>query len=372
MKEKEINKVADKDELVQVLDENGNETNKLEQRKVVHDNGIWHNEVSCIVINNNKQILLQRRSANKKQYPSCWGLFAGHVVGYDSLIDAIITEMREELISEIKEENLFLLVPRMKNQRENNNCFVTCYCAVVNKPESEILFQREEIDEVKWFEFDEFKILVENEKGTIFKNNDYYKAIIAQLEKLFNNKDFYKKIDDLTEKLEELDRFGNPTGKIITREFAHNYGIYHKAVSLFLINDKKEILLQQRSLKKIRNAGLWDISVSGHVRFGEDEISALLRECQEETKYNLTEKDLKFLIRYKENRKFNEKFIDNTWFNVYLAHVHTKNEDVNDLEVSQTKFFSVEELKEKMKTYNDLAYKPQAFNEIIKYIERLK
>jgi len=237
MKEKEINKVADKDELVQVLDENGNETNKLEQRKVVHDNGIWHNEVSCIVINNNKQILLQRRSANKKQYPSCWGLFAGHVVGYDSLIDAIITEMREELISEIKEENLFLLVPRMKNQRENNNCFVTCYCAVVNKPESEILFQREEIDEVKWFEFDEFKILVENEKGTIFKNNDYYKAIIAQLEKLFNNKDFYKKIDDLTEKLEELDRFGNPTGKIITREFAHNYGIYHKAGGIACVTD---------------------------------------------------------------------------------------------------------------------------------------
>ena len=369
---KKTNQVADKNELVQILDENGKDTNVLEQRNIVHEKGLWHNEVSCIVINNKKQILLQKRSANKKQYPSCWGLFAGHVVGYDDIMDSIVTEMREELVSEIKEENLFLLVPKIKNQRENNNCYVTCYCTVINKDEKDILYQSEEIDEVKWFGFDEFKILVEREEGTIFKNNEYYQAIISALSNLFNSKDFYKKIDDITEKLEELDRFGNPTGKIITREFAHNFGIYHKAVSLFLLNDNNEILLQQRSMKKIRNAGLWDVSVSGHVRFGEDEISALLRECREETKYELKESDLKFLVRYKENRKFNEKFIDNTWFNIYVAHVHTENEEVNDLEVSQTRFFSVAELKEKMKTYKDLAYKPQAFKAIIKYIQEMK
>ena len=54
--------VADKEELLEVLDENGNGTNTLEKRASVHKKGLYHNEVSCIVINSQKQILLQKRS----------------------------------------------------------------------------------------------------------------------------------------------------------------------------------------------------------------------------------------------------------------------------------------------------------------------
>lgn len=103
-------KPADKKEFLQVLDENGNPLNKLELRSIVHKKGLWHQEVACICINRNRQILLQKRSKNKKSYPSCWALFAGHVVEYDDIKESIIKEMREELGSEIKEQNTFLLV----------------------------------------------------------------------------------------------------------------------------------------------------------------------------------------------------------------------------------------------------------------------
>ena len=361
--------LADKNELLEVLDENGNGTNTLEQRSIVHKKGLFHNEVSCIVINNKKQILLQRRSKSKKSYPNCWALFAGHVVGYDSIQDAIVKEMREELVSEIKEENIFLLVDKQKNVRDDNKCFVTCFAAFINKDIKDILYQKSEIDEVKWFSFDEFKQMVKKEKGTIFKDNEYYNSIINALDKLFSSKKFGKKVDDLTEKIEEIDRYGNPTGKIITREYAHNYGIYHKAVSLFIINEKNEILLQKRSKYKIRNGGLWDVSVSGHVRYGEDDMTAVLRECYEETKYDLDSRNIEFLVRYKENRKFNKKFIDNTWFNVYVTRVNIPNEKIHDLEVFENKFVSIKELKKKMETYKELAYKPEAFEAVIKYIE---
>ena len=46
-----MEKVADKNELLHILDENGIETNKLEDRKIVHEKGLWHNEVACVVIN---------------------------------------------------------------------------------------------------------------------------------------------------------------------------------------------------------------------------------------------------------------------------------------------------------------------------------
>lgn len=363
---------ADLNEWIQVLDENGNETGKLKRREVVHKKGLWHNEVACVVINNKRQILLQKRSKDKQSYPGCWALFAGHVVAFDNIIDSIITEMRQESGSEVKEENMFLLIPKMKNVREDNNCYVTCYCTIMNKSEKDIEFQKSEIDEVKWFTLTEFRNMIKSESGTIFKDNEYYNKIIEELEKLFNSKDFYKKIDDLTEKLEELDRFGNPTGKIVAREFAHNFGIYHKGVSLFIVNDKNEILLQQRSKKKIRNAGLWDVSVSGHVRYGEDDISAILRECVEESKYELTAEDLKPLCKYKETRKFSEKFTNNEFYNVFVAHVNEENKSVNDYEVSKTKFFTVDELREMMQTYEKLTFKPKAYESIISYVEKLK
>ncbi len=70
-----------------------------------------------------------------------------------------------------------------------------------------------------------------------------------------------------------------------------------------------------------------------------------------------------------ENRKFNEKFIDNSWFNVYVIHVNTENKKVHDMEVEENKFFTIDELKEKIKNYKDIAYKPEAFKAIIKYLE---
>ena len=361
--------VADKDELLQVLDENGNETNRLENRRIVHEKGLWHNEVACIVINKHKQILLQRRSKNKKSYPNCWALCAGHVIAYDDIKNSILKEMREELVSEIKKENIFLLVPKMKNVRDDNKCFATCFCAYIDKPASEFLKQDEEVEELRWFDFEDFINMVRTEKNCIFKNNDYYNAIISELTKLFKSKNFTQKIDGLIEKLEELDSEGNPTGRIVTREFAHNFGINHKAVSLFIINEKNEVLLQLRSATKIRNAGLWDVSVSGHVRYNESDITALLRECYEETKYRVKEEDVKFLVRYKESRKFNDKFIDNCWFNVYYVFVDRKNKKVRDMEVDQTKFVPLEQLESMMKTYKELAYKPEAFDAIVKLLK---
>lgn len=129
--------------------------------------------------------------------------------------------------------------------------------------------------------------------------------------------------------------------------------------------------MQKRSKKKIRNAGLWDISASGHVRFGENDISSIIWETYEETKYKVSEKNIIFLLRYVEHRKFNKKFIDNVWRNVYVAHVNTPLMKVHDLEVEETKFFSLEELQKLMIDYNELAYKPEAFEAIVKYMKKI-
>ena len=91
-------KVADKKhEKLRLLDENGNLTDELEERGVVHEKGLWHQEVGIIPINSKGQVLLQKRSKNKDSYPSCWALCAGHVVEWQSALQAAVMEVNEEI-----------------------------------------------------------------------------------------------------------------------------------------------------------------------------------------------------------------------------------------------------------------------------------
>ena len=93
-----MEKVADKEELLKVLDDNGKYTEKLEKRSIVHRDKLFHNEVALWIIDKeNKKVLLQRRSPNKKQNPNKLALCAGHVVGEESIDEALRKEAQEEI-----------------------------------------------------------------------------------------------------------------------------------------------------------------------------------------------------------------------------------------------------------------------------------
>ena len=62
----------------------------------------------------------------------------------------------------------------------------------------------------------------------------------------------------------------------------HKRGLWHRAIVVAIINEKNEVLLQQRSFNKEKNAGMWDISVAGHISTGQDSLSAAAREINEE------------------------------------------------------------------------------------------
>lgn len=55
---------------------------------------------------------------------------------------------------------------------------------------------------------------------------------------------------------------------------AHRTGVLHRAFSIFIVNDQKELLLQQRALNKYHGGGLWTNSCCSHPRSGESLIAA--------------------------------------------------------------------------------------------------
>ena len=64
-----------------------------------------------------------------------------------------------------------------------------------------------------------------------------------------------------------------------------------RGVKLFIVNDNKELLIGKRSEKKIRDAGLLDSPMTGHVLSGETYHQALIREAQEELNLDLSKYD---------------------------------------------------------------------------------
>jgi 16S rRNA (adenine1518-N6/adenine1519-N6)-dimethyltransferase len=62
----------------------------------------------------------------------------------------------------------------------------------------------------------------------------------------------------------------------------HEHKLLHRAVHVFVLNSRGELLLQHRSVRKRQHPDLWDSSASGHVDQGEEYEMCARRELQEE------------------------------------------------------------------------------------------
>lgn len=63
---------------------------------------------------------------------------------------------------------------------------------------------------------------------------------------------------------------------------AHYKALLHRAFSVFVLNSKGQMLLQQRALGKYHSAGLWTNTCCSHPRPGETTEAGALRRLQEE------------------------------------------------------------------------------------------
>lgn len=79
------------EELIDVLDENGNKTGKIATRKQVHEQGLWHRIIVVAIIDKDGQLLMQQRSKNKVKNPLKWDVSsAGHVSSGQTSIESAI------------------------------------------------------------------------------------------------------------------------------------------------------------------------------------------------------------------------------------------------------------------------------------------
>lgn len=149
------------------------------------------------------------------------------------------------------------------------------------------------------------------------------------------------------EYIDILDKDDNPTGEMKSREDVHRDGDWHKAIHIWIQNDRGEILIQKRSdiIDSFKN--FWDISVVGHVQSGEKSTDAAVREIKEELGIHIKTEELTPLFTIKTQLK-DGAFIDNQYSDVYLFYYHGESAALRKQkdEVSEIKFVSPEKLKE--------------------------
>lgn len=78
-----------------------------------------------------------------------------------------------------------------------------------------------------------------------------------------------------------VDENDHETGRM-EKLAAHEQGLLHRAISVFIYNSAGEMLLQKRASGKYHSAGLWTNTCCSHPRPGEPVADAARRRLQEE------------------------------------------------------------------------------------------
>lgn len=171
-----------------------------------------------------------------------------------------------------------------------------------------------------------------------------------------------------------LDEKGNYIGKIETRDKCHKEGLYHKAVVVFIINSKNQVLLQKRSSNKRLWPNMWDVTAGGHVLAGEFGFQAIIREANEELGIELNKNEMTFLgasisqqIRGDIiNKHFNEYYIVNKDLDETKLKLQKE-------EVSEVKWINKSEITERIKNnYNQITDKEGCWEYLMRYYEWLE
>lgn len=161
----------------------------------------------------------------------------------------------------------------------------------------------------------------------------------------------------MEEKVILVDENDNPIGLMPKME-AHEKGVLHRAFSVFIMNQKGQVMLQQRALHKYHSPGLWTNTCCSHQRENETNIEAGKRRLQEEMGFVTELTEIQSFI-YK--APFDNGLTEHEFDHILLG-FYEENPCINSEEVADWKWEFPAEVKA------DMTKNPQKYTEWFKII----
>lgn len=154
-----------------------------------------------------------------------------------------------------------------------------------------------------------------------------------------------------------VDEHNNSLG-LMEKIEAHEKALLHRAFSVFIINDQKELLLQQRAAHKYHSPMLWTNTCCSHQRENESNIAAGERRLMEEMGMHVPLKEtFHFIYKAPFDNGLTEHELD-----FVLIGYSNENPNINPEEVNDYRWMSIEAVK------NDIQKQPEIYTEWFKII----
>lgn len=140
----------------------------------------------------------------------------------------------------------------------------------------------------------------------------------------------------------QVDENDTVIGSVKRHDAHHNPNIIHRASHVVIFNTHGEILLQQRSLTKDKYPGFWVDAASGHVEFGSDYLTTIIKETREEIGIDIRPHEIDKLGKILVKNELESEYVT---FYKFITDKKAADLKVSEDEVINVEFFTIKQIK---------------------------
>ncbi|MGB5668354.1 MAG: NUDIX domain-containing protein [Maribacter sp.] len=179
------------DELVDILDSEGNFTGQTAMKSIAHNKGLFHPTIHVWFYTQNGQVLIQQRGRKKDTYPLLWDVsVAGHVEAGEDIETSAIREVSEEIGLEIN-KNALQKIGVFKSIQKHKDDLLDCefhhtYLCELKVPFSNLKKQESEVEDlelISLIQFSEETWGMADLQKYVPHDITYYKSVIKAIKK---------------------------------------------------------------------------------------------------------------------------------------------------------------------------------------------
>ncbi|MFD1292423.1 NUDIX domain-containing protein [Lutibacter holmesii] len=179
------------DEYIDILNEEGVPTGKTCLKSEAHKKGFYHASAHIWIFDKDKNVLIQKRAANKDTFPNLWDIsVAGHISAGEQPLTSALREVEEEIGMVLLKEQLHFIGTSKKTVQHHANFIDNelhyIYVCEVTFNVNSLKIQKEEVAALKSIHLNNLIEKVTT-KDFVPRTDNYYPFVFEHI-KNYNNK----------------------------------------------------------------------------------------------------------------------------------------------------------------------------------------